>query len=231
MQGMVDNIIPIDPAYPYGCSTGTEITNFIGSIEDGSGPQENYDQNANGSWLINPQTAQDSVTSITLSFVVLDTENDDVITIYDGETTSDPVLGTYSGTTTPGENIYSTGNKILITFEADGDAVTGPGWRMEYSTTQPTWCSGLLTFGLGDKQRAFNFIDSLKLAKNLANLGDAKTLVLHPSSTIFHDFSTAEQNKMGVTEDMVRVSVGIEDFDDIEADFQQAIERAFKETK
>ena len=91
--------------------------------------------------------------------------------------------------------------------------------------------SGLLTFGLGDKQRAFNFIDSLKLAKNLANLGDAKTLVLHPSSTIFHEFSTAEQNKMGVTEDMVRVSVGIEDFDDIEADFQQAIERAFKETK
>jgi O-acetylhomoserine (thiol)-lyase len=91
--------------------------------------------------------------------------------------------------------------------------------------------SGLLTFGLGDKQRAFSFIDSLKLAKNLANLGDAKTLVLHPSSTIFHDFSTAEQNKMGVTEDMVRVSVGIEDFEDIEADFQQAIERAFKETK
>ena len=91
--------------------------------------------------------------------------------------------------------------------------------------------SGLLTFGLGDKQRAFNFIDSLKLAKNLANLGDAKTLVLHPSSTIFHEFSTAEQNKMGVTEDMVRVSVGIEDYDDIEADFQQAIERAFKETK
>ena len=90
---------------------------------------------------------------------------------------------------------------------------------------------GLLTFGLGDKQRAFGFIDSLKLAKNLANLGDAKTLVLHPASTIFHEFSTKEQNKMGVSEDMVRVSVGIEDFEDIKADFQQAIERAFKETK
>ncbi len=90
---------------------------------------------------------------------------------------------------------------------------------------------GLLTFGLGDKQRSFRFIDSLKLAKNLANLGDAKTLVLHPASTIFHEFSTAEQNKMGVTEDMVRVSVGIEDFEDIKADFQQAIERAFKEKK
>ncbi|HDH08160.1 MAG TPA: O-acetylhomoserine aminocarboxypropyltransferase/cysteine synthase, partial [Gammaproteobacteria bacterium] len=48
---------------------------------------------------------------------------------------------------------------------------------------------GLLTFGLGDKQSAFRFIDSVKLAKNMANLGDAKTLVIHPSSTIFHEFS------------------------------------------
>ncbi|GAG12222.1 unnamed protein product, partial [marine sediment metagenome] len=65
---------------------------------------------------------------------------------------------------------------------------------------------GLLTFGVGDKASAFRCIDSLKLAKNLANLGDAKTLVIHPASTIFHEFSIAEQNRMGVTEDMVRVS-------------------------
>ncbi len=82
---------------------------------------------------------------------------------------------------------------------------------------------GLLTLGLGDKQRAFAFIDSLKLAKNLANLGDAKTLVVHPASTIFHEFSEDEKQAMGVTEDMVRVSVGIEDFEDIKADFEQAI--------
>jgi len=82
---------------------------------------------------------------------------------------------------------------------------------------------GLLTLGLGDKQKAFAFIDSLKLAKNLANLGDAKTLVVHPASTIFHEFSEDEKQAMGVTEDMVRVSVGIEDFDDIKADFEQAI--------
>lgn len=87
---------------------------------------------------------------------------------------------------------------------------------------------GLFTFGLGDKRKAFKFIDSVKLAKNLANLGDAKTLVIHPSSTIFHEFSLTEQNKMGVTEDMVRVSVGIEDFEDIRRDFEQAIEKAFE---
>lgn len=85
--------------------------------------------------------------------------------------------------------------------------------------------SGLLTFGLGDKERAFKFIDSLKLARNSANLGDAKTLVLHPASTIFHEFSAAEKVKMGVTADMIRVSVGIEDFEDIKADFAKAIEK------
>jgi len=90
---------------------------------------------------------------------------------------------------------------------------------------------GLLTFGLGDKQNAFRFIDSLKLAKNLANLGDAKTVVIHPSSTIFHEFSVAEQNKMGVTEDMIRVSVGIENIADIKNDFEQAIEKTFKVEK
>ena len=90
---------------------------------------------------------------------------------------------------------------------------------------------GLLTFGLGDKQKAFKFIDSVKLAKNLANLGDAKTLVIHPSSTIFHEFSLEQQKQMGVTEDMVRVSAGIEDFEDIKGDFEQAIEKVYEVEK
>ncbi len=88
---------------------------------------------------------------------------------------------------------------------------------------------GLLTFGLGDRQRAYEFIGNLKLVKNLANLGDAKTLVLHPASTIFHEFKAEELGPMGVTDDMIRVSVGIEDFEDIKEDFEQAIERTFKE--
>ena len=67
-----------------------------------------------------------------------------------------------------------------------------------------------------------------KLARNLANLGDAKTLVIHPSSTIFHEFTAAEQTSMGIEADMVRVSVGIEDFEDIKKDFEQAIEKSFK---
>ena len=82
---------------------------------------------------------------------------------------------------------------------------------------------GLLTFGIGSKDEAFAFIDSLKLAMNLANLGDAKTLVIHPASTIFHEFSAEENAEMGVTDEIVRVSVGIEDFADIRDDFGRAL--------
>ena len=88
---------------------------------------------------------------------------------------------------------------------------------------------GLLTFGLGSKGRSEKFIDSVKLAKNAANLGDAKTLVLHPASTIFHEFDEQKRSEMSVTDDMVRVSVGIEHFDDIKNDFKQAITKATQE--
>jgi len=81
----------------------------------------------------------------------------------------------------------------------------------------------LLTFSLGSGARAFRFINALKLAKNLANLGDAKTLVIHPASTIFHEFDDERRREMGVTADMIRVSVGIEDFEDIQADFEHSI--------
>ncbi|MBW8035420.1 MAG: O-acetylhomoserine aminocarboxypropyltransferase/cysteine synthase [Planctomycetes bacterium] len=83
---------------------------------------------------------------------------------------------------------------------------------------------GLLTFGLGSKELSEKFIDSVKLAKNAANLGDAKTLVLHPASTIFHEFDEQKRIEMSVTDDMIRVSVGIEHFEDIKNDFQQAID-------
>ena len=83
---------------------------------------------------------------------------------------------------------------------------------------------GLLAFGTGDKASAFKIINSLKLAKNLANIGDAKTLVIHPASTICADYNSTEKALMGVTEDLIRVSVGIEDCLDIIDDFKQALD-------
>jgi O-acetylhomoserine (thiol)-lyase len=85
---------------------------------------------------------------------------------------------------------------------------------------------GLLTFGAGSREGAFRFIDALKLAKNLANIGDAKTLVIHPATTICCDYGPEERALMGVSDDLVRVSAGIEDIRDILEDFDQALARA-----
>lgn len=85
---------------------------------------------------------------------------------------------------------------------------------------------GLLTFGTGDKASAFKVINGLRLAKNLANIGDAKTLVIHPASTICADYNAEEKTLMGVTEDLIRVSAGIEDCRDIIEDFSRALDAA-----
>lgn len=82
---------------------------------------------------------------------------------------------------------------------------------------------GLLTFGLAGKAEAFRFINGLRLARNLANIGDAKTLVIHPASTICCDYSADQQRLLGVSEEMVRVSVGLEHSGDIVADFAQSL--------
>jgi len=87
----------------------------------------------------------------------------------------------------------------------------------------------VLTFGIkGGREAGRRFIDSVRLASHLANVGDAKTLVIHPSTTTHQQLSDAEQKASGVTPDLVRVSVGIEHIEDIKADFQQAFDRAVR---
>jgi len=82
----------------------------------------------------------------------------------------------------------------------------------------------MLMFSLnGGYENAVKFIDSLKLASHLANVGDSKTLVIHPASTTRQQLSEEEQLSAGVTPTMVRVSIGIEHIDDIKADFEQAL--------
>ena len=118
------------------------------------------------------------------------------------------------------------------------------GWLQEHEST--TWVSypgledhhyheaakkyltngfgGVLAFGIrGGKEAGAKFIDSVKLASHLANVGDAKTLVIHPASTTHSQLSDEDQELSGVKSDMVRVSVGIEHIDDIKADLDQAI--------
>ena len=83
---------------------------------------------------------------------------------------------------------------------------------------------GIITIRLYTKERAFAFINKLKYAVNITNIGDTKTLVIHPASTIYAHSTNDEQEKAGVYDDLIRVSVGIEDIDDLIKDFEAALE-------
>jgi O-acetylhomoserine (thiol)-lyase len=86
---------------------------------------------------------------------------------------------------------------------------------------------GVLSFGIaGGYEAGKRFIDSTQLASHLANVGDAKTLVIHPASTTHQQLSAEEQASTGVVPELVRVSAGIEHIDDIKDDFAQALDKA-----
>ncbi|MCG5501614.1 O-acetylhomoserine aminocarboxypropyltransferase/cysteine synthase family protein, partial [Ectothiorhodospira lacustris] len=90
---------------------------------------------------------------------------------------------------------------------------------------------GVLNFGIaGGTDAARRFIDQVRLASHVANVGDAKTLVIHPASTTHQQLSPQEQAGAGVRPDLIRVSVGIEHIEDIKADFDQALRRALIES-
>ena len=82
----------------------------------------------------------------------------------------------------------------------------------------------LLTIRVGSKANAFKVINRLKYALNLANIGDAKTLVIHPASTIYAANSAEEKDSAGVYDDLIRISIGLEDIEDLAEDFLQALD-------
>ncbi len=88
-------------------------------------------------------------------------------------------------------------------------------------------CGALVTFGIkGGLEAGKRFIDEVKLLSHAANIGDAKSLVIHPASTTHQQLTEEEQKATGVTADLIRLSIGIEDADDIIADIDQALKQA-----
>jgi O-acetylhomoserine (thiol)-lyase len=84
---------------------------------------------------------------------------------------------------------------------------------------------GIVGFGIkGGLEAGRKFINSVKLLSHLANIGDAKTLVIHPASTTHQQLTPEEQHATGVTPDYVRLSIGLEDAEDIKADIEQALQ-------
>lgn len=92
----------------------------------------------------------------------------------------------------------------------------------------PKGAGGVLSFTLkGSKENAMKLVDSLQLISHLANVGDAKTLIIQPAATTHQQLSEEEQTRAGVHPTMLRVSVGLEHIDDIKADFEQAFTQVF----
>jgi O-acetylhomoserine (thiol)-lyase len=91
----------------------------------------------------------------------------------------------------------------------------------------PKGAGAILGFGIkGGLEAGRKFIDSLELISHLANVGDAKSLAIHPATTTHQQLSAEEQLSTGVTPDFIRLSIGIEHIDDIIADIKQALEKA-----
>jgi cystathionine beta-lyase/cystathionine gamma-synthase len=84
---------------------------------------------------------------------------------------------------------------------------------------------GMLSLDLrGGKKAAFDFLRNLRIARNAVSLGSVETLVCHPKSTTHSGFTEAEFAQAGVTDGLVRISIGIEDWRDLVRDFEQALE-------
>lgn len=117
-------------------------------------------------------------------------------------------------------NIVRSGDEIVSSA-----SLYGGSW---YEISEKQFSRGygaILTLRVGSKENAFALIDALKIPYTLSNIGDTKTLVIHPGSTISLHSSEQEKEDAGVFEDLIRVSVGIEDIEDLKADFAQAIEK------
>ena len=94
----------------------------------------------------------------------------------------------------------------------------------------PKGAGSIITFGVkGGRDAGKAFIENVKLASHLANVGDAKTLIIHPATTTHSRIDAEALIAAGITEDMVRISVGIEDVSDIQDDFNKGLKIAFED--
>ena len=91
----------------------------------------------------------------------------------------------------------------------------------------PRGAGAIMTFGIrGGRETGARFIEGLQLISHLANVGDAKTLIIHPGSTTHQQLTDEQQIEAGVSPDMIRLSVGLEDVEDICWDLDRALRAA-----
>lgn len=140
-QEMIINAFPdtVNNTYPAYCAGQRILPYPAGSLTDGSGPVHRYLPASDCSWLIDPQTEEDSVTSITFTWDHINIEPADQLTVYNGPDASYPVLGTFSGDTIPAP-LTGTSNKMFIHFTSRADNM-GHGFTGTYTCKMPVWCN------------------------------------------------------------------------------------------
>lgn len=128
------------------------------------------------------------------------------------------------------ERLCNNALKLAEFFESDGRVtVNYPALKSNpyYELVQKQFGGrggAILTIRAGSKERAFKLINHLKYAVNATNIGDVRTLVIHPASTIYTHSTEEQKLHAGVYEDTIRISIGIEDIDDLISDFKNAID-------
>jgi hypothetical protein len=157
-QGAVFTEVPDPAQYPVYCQGNTNVVTYdFGSIEDGSGPVLDYQNDASCTWLIAPN---DSVSTVSLTFDNFNLASGDVLSIYDGSSTSATLIGTYTGSALP-PAANSTGPSMFIAFTTNSSS-TAPGFLAHYNSTLIDFCSqsaitltdpdGSFTDGSGQRQ-------------------------------------------------------------------------------
>ncbi|MDD2829760.1 MAG: aminotransferase class I/II-fold pyridoxal phosphate-dependent enzyme [Sulfuricurvum sp.] len=125
------------------------------------------------------------------------------------------------------DRIVSSVEKIALALDSAGFAINHPvlpshPHYARYKEQFSSGCGTLLTIDMGSKEAAFAFLNCSKLITITANIGDTRTLGLHMASTIYRDFDDATRKFLGITEGLIRISIGLENPDDIINDFIRA---------
>jgi O-acetylhomoserine (thiol)-lyase len=119
-------------------------------------------------------------------------------------------------------------NSDIINVNYPG--LSGGNYKNEIDSQMKNGMGGaILTLRAGSKEKAFSIINHLKYAKIATNIGDVRTLVIHPASTIYAHSTEEQKQNAGVYDDLIRVSVGLEDIEDLTEDFAQAIKQSITE--
>lgn len=118
--------------------------------------------------------------------------------------------------------------QVAIALDAAGVNVNHPclekhPHHARYKSAFANGCGTLLTIDLGSKEKAYNFLNKTKIATITANIGDSRTLALHMASTIYSDFNEDEKKFLGITDGLIRISIGLENPEDIISDFLHAV--------